>query len=103
MMLIYIQVVANSNPDSSSTPFYYYLISSTPAQLPNGLAAARIRSAAELITSLCLLMCPPSACPTANFIPQIGHSCFLGLAGELGCASRTGLHRPASCGSLYGL
>ncbi|KAL4291555.1 hypothetical protein GQ457_14G023460 [Hibiscus cannabinus] len=30
---------------------------------------------------LCLLICPPNACPIVNSTPQIGHLCVLGFVG----------------------
>ncbi|EOY18251.1 Uncharacterized protein TCM_042836 [Theobroma cacao] len=35
----------------------------------------------SLKPALCLLICPPKACPIANSSPQMEHSCVLGLAG----------------------
>ena len=38
----------------------------------------------SLMAALCLLICPPSACPIENSSPHMEHSCVFGFTGELG-------------------
>ena len=38
----------------------------------------------SLMAALCLLICPPSACPIENSSPHMEHPCVFGFTGELG-------------------
>ena len=53
------------------------------------------------MASLCLLMCPPSACPCENFLPQMEHSCILGLFPKLRALACSLSSFPSTFGFLW--